>query len=82
MRAAGLEDLETTPLLCWPPLPRAVLERHGEGIDRLCGRLMTIPGSIHAVSGRKRSSNVIAIPMQHDRRHSLLAAPEGMRRAS
>lgn len=77
----GLEDIEVEHALRLPPCPRPILERHGDRIEAICNRVLAIPGSIYAVSGRKRSSNVIAIPLQRDRRPSLIAVPEGMRRA-
>lgn len=81
MRSAGLEDIEVQGALNWPPLPRRVIERHGDVIDRIGTRWWPLPASLYLVCGRKRSSNVIAIPLTQDRRHGLLAAPEGMRRA-
>jgi SAM-dependent methyltransferase len=80
-RSVGLEDIEVEHALCWPPLPLAVIERHGEALDRFGRRWWPLPGSIYAVCGRKRSNNIIAIPVTRDRRHGLVAAPEGMRRA-
>lgn len=77
----GLEDIEVEHALRLPPCPRPLLERHGDRIEAICNRVHAIPGSIYAVSGRKRSSNVIAIPLQRDRRPNLIALPEGMRRA-
>lgn len=81
MRNAGLEDIEVHGALNWPPLPRRVIERHGDLLDRIGTRFSPLPASLYSVCGRKRSSNVIAIPITHDRRHGLVAAPEGMRRA-
>lgn len=81
LRAAGLEDIEVDRALCWPPLPTALIERHGDALDRFGRRWWPLPASIYGVCGRKRSSNVIAIPVTRDRRHGLVAAPEGMRRA-
>jgi SAM-dependent methyltransferase len=81
MRRAGLEDIEVDRALCWPPLPAALIERHGDALDRFGRRWWPMPGSVYSVCGRKRSSNVIAIPVARDRRHGLVAAPEGMRRA-
>lgn len=81
MQRAGLEDIEIQGALSWPPLPRRVIERHGDLIDRIGARCWPLPASLYAVCGRKRSSNVIAIPLTQDRRHGLVAAPEGMRRA-
>lgn len=81
LRDAGLEDIEVDHALCWPPLPASVLERHGDTLDRIGRRWWPLPASVHGVCGRKRSSNVIAIPVTRDRRHGLVAAPEGMRRA-
>lgn len=81
MRKAGLEDIEVHGALCWPPLPRRVIERHGDLIDRIGARFWPLPSSLYTVCGRKRSSNVIAIPLTQDRRHGLVVAPEGMRRA-
>lgn len=82
LQRLGLEDIESEHVLRLPPCPRALLERHGDRIDALCTRLLAVPGCVYAVSGRKRSSNVIAIPVRRDRRQGLVAAPEGMRRAS
>ncbi len=81
MLRAGLEEVEIQGALNWPPLPQRVIERHGDLIDRLGSRAWPFPASLYTVCGRKRSSNVIAIPLTHDRRHGLVAAPEGMRRA-
>lgn len=81
MQRAGLEDIEIDHALCWPPMPVALIERHGDALDRFGRRWWPLPGSAYSVCGRKRSSNVIAIPMTRDRRHGLVAAPEGMRRA-
>ncbi len=81
IRDVGLEDIEVEHALCWPPLPLALIERHAGALDRFGRRWWPLPGSIYAVCGRKRSSNVIAIPVARDRRHGLVAAPEGMRRA-
>lgn len=81
LRASGLEDIEIRHALCWPPLPSVFIERHSDLLDRTFSRIVPAAGSIYSVCGRKRSSNVIAIPFARDRRHGLLAAPEGMRRA-
>lgn len=81
LQRAGLEDVEVGRALCWPPLPGALIEHHGDWLDRLGSGWLPMPGSIYAVCGRKRGSNVIAIPISHDRRHGMVAAPEGMRRA-
>jgi hypothetical protein len=81
MKRLGLEDIESEHTLRLPPLPRPVLERYGDSIDAWCTRVLAVPGCIYAVSGRKRSSNVIAIPIRRDQRSALIAAPEGMRRA-
>ncbi len=81
MQRAGLEDIEIQRALNWPPLPLRVIERHGDLLDRFGQRFWPLPASLYMVCGRKRSSNVIAIPFTHDRRHGLVAAPEGMRRA-
>ena len=82
LRASGLEDIETHYALCWPPLPSRLLDRHSDLLDRTVGRILPAASSVYGVCGRKRSSNVIAIPLARDRRHGLMAAPEGMRRAS
>lgn len=81
LRRVGLEDIEVDRALCWPPLPEALIERHGDALDRFGRRWWPFPASVYGVCGRKRSSNVIAIPVTRDRRHGLVAAPEGMRRA-
>lgn len=81
LHAVGLEDIEVTKALCWPPLPAALIERHGDWLDRMGSRWVPMPGSIYAVCGRKRGSNIIAIPFTSDRSHGMVAAPEGMRRA-
>jgi SAM-dependent methyltransferase len=81
MQRAGLEDIEVDHALCWPPLPARLIERHGDALDRFGRRWWPLPGSVYSVCGRKRGSNVIAIPVARDRRHGLVAAPEGMRRA-
>jgi hypothetical protein len=81
MKRLGLEDIESEHTLRLPPLPRPILERYGDPINAWCTRVLAVPGCIYAVSGRKRSSNVIAIPIRRDQRPALIAAPEGMRRA-
>lgn len=81
MRRVGLDDIESEHTLRLPPLPRQLLERYGDPIDAWCTRALAVPGCIYAVAGRKRGSNVIAIPIHRDQRPALIAAPEGMRRA-
>lgn len=81
MQRAGLEDIEVDHALNWPPVPAGLIERHGAALDRFGQRWWPLPASAYSVCGRKRGSNVIAIPMTRDRRHGLVAAPEGMRRA-
>ncbi|GMU42026.1 MAG: hypothetical protein AMXMBFR25_00120 [Lysobacterales bacterium] len=79
LRHVGFEDIETVGALRLPPLPHAFLQ-HFPGIMKR-GAGWPWPVSVQAVGARKRSSNVIAIPCARDRRRTLVAAPEGMRRA-
>lgn len=79
LRRAGLEDIEIDRALCLPGRLQALLQARLPGFER--GRWWPLPGGVYAVSARKRSSNVIAIPFARDRRRALVAAPEGMRRA-
>ena len=79
LRRAGLEDIEIDRALCLPGRLQALLQARLPGFER--GRWWPLPGGVYAVTARKRSSNVIAIPFARDRRRALVAAPEGMRRA-
>lgn len=79
LRAAGFEEVGIERALRIAPLPRRLAQRLGASFER--GHGWPLPASVQALSARKRSSNVIAIPFARDRRQPLLAAPEGMRRA-
>jgi SAM-dependent methyltransferase len=82
MRRAGLAEVRVERALRWMPAPRWVLERWCDSLEHWGERLWPAFGSLYAVSGRKHSNNVIAIPLRSVRsRAGALAAPEGMRRA-
>jgi SAM-dependent methyltransferase len=81
-RRAGLVEIEVQHALHWPPAPRIVLERWGDGIDRLGARLWPLLGRVYAVAARKPGNTVIAIPIARARPGaSGVPATEGMRRA-
>jgi SAM-dependent methyltransferase len=81
-RRAGLVEIEIQHALHWPPAPRLVLERWGEGIDRLGARLWPLLGRVYAVAARKPGNTVIAIPIARARASAGgVPAAEGMRRA-
>ncbi len=82
LRAAGLEDVVIEYRLWWPPLPAAILDRWSTGFDALGRRIWPGLGSLYAVSGRKRGSTVISIPLgRRAQRTGVMAAAGSMRRA-
>lgn len=82
LRAAGLEEVSIEHRLWWPPLPAAILDRWSGSFDALGSRLWPGLGSLYVVSGRKRGSSVISIPLgRREQRAGVMAAAGSMRRA-
>ena len=74
MRRVGLDDIESEAYAAASALPRQLLS--AMAIPSMPGRTraLAVPGCIYAVAGRKRGSNVIAIPIHRDQRPALIMA--------
>lgn len=82
MRQSGMAEIELAYGLPWPPLPAGLIARYRQPIEQVGNRVWPTLGSVYALTGRKRPSNVIPIPAgQRGRGAGILTAPGGMRRS-
>ncbi len=82
LHALDLIDVQCERRLCWPPLPAALIDSIGDGLDLVGQRFWSTWASLYGLSARREQSNVIRIPLGRARpRAASVGVPQGLRRA-